>query len=138
MKNVNFSTFWTSCFYNPGRRFFIVEYCKRHLAGLYCLKRKGWKMAIFGPKPWVTPLEKCLFFDDLNFLFLYSGKAFLRSRISLKRFSWPILPKKKSFKKRLFLDQNHGLTPLQKCQFFDFLNFLILYPTKEFFRSRIS
>ena len=24
------------------------------------------------------------------------------------------------------VDQNHGLTPLEKCQFFDFLNFLFL------------
>ena len=37
-----------------------------------------------------------------------------------------------------FLDQNHGLTPLEKCQFFDFLNFLFLQPRKKFFRSRIS
>ena len=26
-------------------------------------------------------------------------------------------------KKWPFLDQNHGLTPLKKCQFFDFFNF---------------
>ena len=31
------------------------------------------------------------------------------------------------------LDQNHGLTPLKKCEFFDFLNFLFLYPRKAFF-----
>ena len=36
-----------------------------------------------------------------------------------------------------FLDQNHGLTPLQKCQIFDCLNFF-LYPRNQFFRSRIS
>ena len=35
-----------------------------------------------------------------------------------------------NFKKKLekwpFLDQNHGLTPLEKSQFFEFLNFLFL------------
>ena len=36
------------------------------------------------------------------------------------------------------LDQNDGLTPLQKCQFFDFLNFLFLLPRKAFLRSRIE
>ena len=33
------------------RRFFVVEYRKRHFPGLYCLKKKVGKMAIFGPKP---------------------------------------------------------------------------------------
>ena len=70
-KNVNFSTFLTSCFYSLERRFFVVKYRKSHFPGLYCLKKKT--------------LEK-----------------------------WP------------FLDQDHGLTRWEKCQFFDFLNFLFL------------
>ena len=37
-----------------------------------------------------------------------------------------------------FFDQNHGLTPLEKSQFFDFLNFFFLQARKAFFRSRIS
>ena len=77
-KNVNFSTFWTSCFYSLERRFFVLEYYKRHFPGLYCQKK--------------TKLEK-----------------------------WP------------FLDQNHGLTPWEKCQFFDFKDFLFLFPRKRFF-----
>ena len=74
-------------------------------------------MAIFRPKPWVNPFRKITIFDCLNFLFLYSSKALFRSRISWKTFFWPILPKKKKFKKWPLLDQNHGLTPLEKCQF---------------------
>ena len=31
-------------------------------------------MAIFGPKPWVNPFEKCQFLDFLNFLFFFSVK----------------------------------------------------------------
>ena len=57
-KNVNFSTFWTSCFYSLERCFFVLEYDKRHFPGLYCLKKKVGKMAIFGPKPWVNPFGK--------------------------------------------------------------------------------
>ena len=34
--------------------------------------------------------------------------------------------------------QNHGLTPLEKSQFFDFMNLLFLYARQAFFRSRIS
>ena len=37
---------------------FIEEYRKRHFPGLYCLKKKAGKMAIFGPKPWVNPFGK--------------------------------------------------------------------------------
>ena len=42
--------------------FFVLEYRKRHFRGLYCLKRKVGKMAIFGPKPWVNPLGKMSIF----------------------------------------------------------------------------
>ena len=42
-KNVNFSTFLTSSFDSLERRFFVIEYCKKHFPGLYCLKKKSWK-----------------------------------------------------------------------------------------------
>ena len=41
--------------------------------------------------------------------------------------SWPILAKRKMEKRPIF-DQNHGLTPSEKSQFFDFLIFLFLKP----------
>ena len=95
-------------------------------------------MPNFGPKAWVTPLEKCQFFDFLKLLFLQPKKAFFRSTISYKAFSWSILPKKKKLEKWPFLNQSHGLTPLEKCQLFDFLKLLFLQPKKAFFRSTIS
>ena len=61
--------------------FFPLEYRERHFPVLHCLKKKVGKMAIFGPKP-LTPLEKCQFFDFLDFLFLQPRKAFFCSRIS--------------------------------------------------------
>ena len=42
--------------------FFVLEYRKRHFPGLYCLKKKVGKMAIFGPKPWVNPVGKMSIF----------------------------------------------------------------------------
>ena len=39
-------------------------------------------MAIFGPKPWDNPFEKCQFLDFLNFLVLLPKKAFFDSKIS--------------------------------------------------------
>ena len=38
--------------------FSVLEYRKRHFPGLYCIKKKVGKMAIFGPKEWVNLLRK--------------------------------------------------------------------------------
>ena len=96
------------------------------------------KWPFFDQNHGLTPLQKCQFFDFFNFSFLQARKVFSRSRISVKTFAWPILPKKAKLEKWLFLDQDHGLTPSEKCQFFDFFNFLFLQLRKSFFRSRIS
>ena len=89
-------------------------------------------MAIFGPKPWVNPLEKCQFFDFLNFLFLYTRQAFFVLEYRKDLFLAYIASKEK-VEKWPFLDQNHRLTPLEKFQFFHFSNFLFFYPRKAFF-----
>ena len=49
-KNVNFSTFLTSCFYILETRFLVLEYRKRHFPGLYCLKKTTWKNGHFWTK----------------------------------------------------------------------------------------
>ena len=46
-KNANIWTFGTSCFYSVERRFLALDYRKRLFPGLYRLKRKVGKMAIF-------------------------------------------------------------------------------------------
>ena len=57
-----FRLFETSFFDSLEGRFFVLEYRKRHFPGLYCLKKKVPKMAIFGPKPWVNPFGKISIF----------------------------------------------------------------------------
>ena len=101
-------------------------------------KEKVDKWPFFDKNHGLAPFEKCQFFDFLNYLFLQPRKGFFRSRISEKTFSQLILIKKKSFKKCPCLDQNHGLTPLEKCQLYDFLNFLFLQHRNAFFCARIS
>ena len=82
-------------------------------------------MANFGPIIWVNPFGKMYIFDFLNFFFFdlkYQKRHFpILYCLTKKLEKWP------------FQDQNHGLTTLKKCQFFDFLNFLFLYPRKIFF-----
>ena len=73
-KNVNLSTFSTSCFYRLESWFFVVKYRKRHFSGLYCLKKKVGKMVIFGRIPWVNPFGKMSIFRLFwkSCLFVYS------------------------------------------------------------------
>ena len=90
-------------------------------------------MAIFGPKPWVNPSGKMSIFPLFELLVFIAQKGVFPFQNIVKDIFWPILPKKKQLKKWPFLDQNHGLTPLEKCQFFDFLNFFFYSLERRFF-----
>ena len=48
--------------------FVALEYRKRHFPGLYCLKKKVGKMAMFGPKPWDNPFGKKTIFGLFELL----------------------------------------------------------------------
>ena len=115
----------TSCFYSIERRFFVLEYCKRHFSGLYCLKKKVGKTAVFGPKPRVNPFGKMSIFRPLTSCFYSVEKPFFVLEYRKRHFP-NLFCLKKKIKKWPFFDQNHGLTTLEKCLFFDFLNFLFL------------
>ena len=131
----NLGIFEVLVFIAQKRIFFALEYRKRHFPGLYCLKGKVGKMAIFGPKPWVNPFEKMSIFR----LFVFMGqKVVSLFQNIVKDIFLAYIAKKEKLQKRPFLDQNHGLTPCQQCQFFDFLNVLFLQLGKAFFRSRVS
>ena len=96
-------------------------------------------MAIFGPKPWINPFGKMSIFRVFELSCFHSvEKRFFALEYRKRYFPGLYCKKIKKLKKWPFFDQNHGLTPLQKCQFFDVLNFLFLYPRRGFFRSRIS
>ena len=98
--------------------------------GYIALKKKVGKMAIFRPKRQVNPFGKMSIFDFLHQLFLQPRKAIFRSRISKNTFTSPSLPKKKKLEKWPFLDQNLGLTPSEKCQFFDFFEVFVFIAQK--------
>ena len=55
--------------------FFFLEYRKRRFHGLYCLKEKVLKMAIFGPKPTVNPFRKMLIFRFFELLVFIAYKG---------------------------------------------------------------
>ena len=75
-------------------------------------------MAIFGPKAWVNPFGKMSSIKLFDFLFLKPRKAFFRSRISLKTFSRPILPKKKKVGKMAIFGPKPWVNPFGKMSIF--------------------
>ena len=84
-------------------------------------------MAIFEPKPSVKPFGKMSIFRLFELLFFYSlQKRYFDLEYRKRHFSGLYCLKKKKLKKKPFLDQNHELTPMEQCQFFDCLNLLFL------------
>ena len=91
-------------------------------------------MAIFGPKPWVNPFGKMSIFRILELLVFIAYKGAFSFQIIVKVIFLTYSAEKKMLEKWPYLDQNHGLTPLEKLQFFDILKLLFLQPRKAFFR----
>ena len=120
---------WVFSFYNKVKDIFLAY---------IFLKKKVAKMVIFGPKPRVNPFAKMSIFLLFELLDFIAQKCVFSFQNNVKDIFLPYIAVKKWFEKQPFLDQNHGLTPLEKCQFFDFLNLLFLQPRKAFFRSKIS
>ena len=106
---------------------------KHIFLGYIGLIKKVRKLAIFGPKPRVNPFGKMSIFQLLELLVFIAQKCVFSFQNIVKDIFLVYIAKKKKLEKWQFLDKNHGLTPLKKSQFFDFLNFLFLQPRKAFF-----
>ena len=81
-------------------------------------------MAIFGPKPWVNPFGKMSIFRLFQLLAFIALKTVFSFWNIVKGIFPAYIAKKTKFVKWPFLEQNHGLTLLEKCQVFDYLKFL--------------
>ena len=117
--------FWSRI---SSRRFFVLEYHKRHLPGLYCLKKHLEKWNVFGPKPWVNPFGKLSILPLFELLLFIAQKGVFSFQSIIKDIFLAYITLKKKLDKWPFLYQNHGLTPLEKWPFFDFFNFFNLQP----------
>ena len=93
-------------------------------------------MAFFDQNHGLTPLEKCDFLDFERLNFLWPKIVCFVSRILLNLFSSLRLSESKERKKWHFFDQKHGLTPLEKYDFWDFEILNILWLKKVSFLSR--
>ena len=72
-------------------------------------------------------------FGLFELLFFIAQKGVFSFQNIIKHIFLADIAEKKKLKKWPFLDQNHGLTSLEKYQFFHFLIFLFLQPRKAFF-----
>ena len=78
-------------------------------------------------------MEKCQFFDFLNFLFLEPRKAFFGSAISLRILSWPILIKKKKVGKMTIFGPKPWVNPFEKMSFFPIFERLVFIAQRGVF-----
>ena len=83
-------------------------------------------MANFGPILLVNPFAKMSVFRLFKLYFYRLQRRFFDVEYRKRHFPSRYCVKKKKLEKAPFLDQNHGLIPLKKCQFFEFLKFLFL------------
>ena len=90
-------------------------------------------MANFGPKLWVNAFGKMSVFRLFELFVFIDYKGVFSMQNIVNDIFLAYIASKKMLEKGPFLDQNHGLTPLKKCQFLDFLNFLLLRFRKRFF-----
>ena len=126
LEKSQFFDFFNYLFLQDRQAFFSLEYRKKHFLGLYCLPKKDRKMAIFGPKPWVNPFEKISVFGIFELHVFIGQKRVFSFQNIVKHIFLGYISYKKNMEKWPFFDQNHGLSPLEKSQFLDFLNFLLL------------
>ena len=110
--------------YNTVKDIFLASITK---------KKNFEKMANFGPKPWVNTFGKMSIFGLFELLVFIALKGFFLFQNIVKDIFLAYTASKKNFEKWPYLDQNHGLTPFDKCQFFDFLICLFSQPRKAFF-----
>ena len=117
-KNVNFSTFWTCCFYSLEMSFFVLEYRKRHFSCLYFLKKKFGIMVIFGQKPWINPFVKMSIFRLFLTSCFYSleGRSFV---LEYRERHFPCLYcLKKQVGKMVIFEQKPWVNPFVKMSIF--------------------
>ena len=68
LEKCQFFEFWASCFYSLEKRFFVLEYRKRHFAGLYWKKKKLEKWPLLDQKGWVNLFGQMSIFRLFEFL----------------------------------------------------------------------
>ena len=105
-------------------------------SAFFCPKKHMRKRLIFWQKPWTNPFAKCRLFSTLWELHFWGQKTLCSFQNIKKCFSIAFCSKKIYKKKVFFFDKNHGLTPLQNVDFFDYVRTSPFRSKKNSFLSR--
>ena len=119
--------------YSLERRFFVLEYRKRHFPGLYYLKKKLEKSPFLGQNHGLSPWEKCELWTFRTSRFYSLEGHFFVLEYRKTHFPGLYYLKNKSWKNGHFWTRTRALPISKKCEFFHFLNFLLLKPREAFF-----
>ena len=121
----------------PKSRVTPLEKCQvSDFLNFLCLlpgKKKLEKWPLLDQNHGLIPLEKCQVFDFFELYVFIALKGVFSFQNIIKDIFLIYIAEKKRMEKRPVLYRNHGLTPLEKCQVFHFLNFMFLQPRKAFF-----
>ena len=79
------------------------------------------KLELFDQNHGLTTLQKCQFCLLFKSMFILPRKGFFFKENVTKYFFWVYFASNETLTKFIIFDQNHGLTPLQNCQFCGFL-----------------
>ena len=113
-----------------------VSFLSRTLLNIICnlilTENKKRKSTFFGQNHAITPLEKCDIWDFERLKFLWPKKVSSLSRTLLNIVSSLILRENQK-EEFTFFDQKLGLTPLEKCDFWDFERLKFLWPKSFLF-----
>ena len=80
----------------------------------------------FSQKPWTNPFGKMAIFPLFELLVFIAKTGVFSVYNIVKHILVYYIALKQKMEKWPIFDQNQGLTPLEKWQFFDFFNFLVL------------
>ena len=116
--------------------FSIQNIIKHYFQSYFEGKQIKKKITFFDQKHGLTPLEKCDFWDFERLKLLWRIKVFFSIQNIIKHYFQSYFEEKQIKKKIKFFNQKHGLTPLEKCDFWDFERLKFLLPKKVSFLSR--
>ena len=134
LEKCQFFDFLNLCFYSLERCFLVLEYRKRLFPGLYCLRKE-----LLEKWPFLDQNYGLTLWENVNFLTFWTFRFYSLQRCLLVlEYCKTHFPGLYCFKKKSWKTGHFCTKSLKKFQFFDFLNFVFLYPTKVFFGFRIS
>ena len=111
----------------------VLEYSKRQFPGLYCLKKKVGKKAIFEPKPWVKPFGKMGIFGVFDLLVLIAKKGVFFVVEYRKRHFFGLYSLNKKFGKMAILGLKPWVNPFGKMSSFGLFELLVFIAQKRSF-----